>query len=141
MITIMLIFALVFLTIILSFIQALIKNIIVCDGIIVAVMLGVVCGTTWGVHPALCIVIGIITYIVFIALHMLKVGFWIITPIMTVSWTFFFGGLAHSLSNGDWIWAIVVGGISSLCVLGLHFKARMILNASVVEQNTNIPLE
>ena len=128
----MLIFALVFLTTILSFINALIKNIIVCDGIIVAIILSVVCGTAWGVHPTLCIVIEIITCIVFIALHMFKVGFWIITPIMTVSWTFFFGGLAHSLSDGDWIWAIVVGATSALCALSLHFKARMILNASIV---------
>lgn len=141
MITIILIFALVFLTVILSFINALIKNIIICDGIIIAIILGVVCGTTWGVHPALCIVIGIITCILFIALHMLKVGFWIITPIMTVAWTFLFGGFAYDLSNHDWIWTIVVGAISALCVLGLHFKARMILNASVVEPNTNIPLE
>lgn len=136
-----LIMGLVFISIVLTLVKALIANIIICEGIIVAAILGVICGTTWGVHPALCIIIGIAICLVFIALHKLKVGFWIITPIMTAAWIYLFGEFTYDHSNGDWIWTIVVGAISAVCILGLHLRARMILKASTANQNTDIPQE
>lgn len=114
----------VFLSIFLVVFRMFLSNIIIFYGILAGIAAGLVCGLLWGVHTAFCIVIGVAICAVFIMLHIFKIGFWIITPIMTAAWTGFFGFMAYDISRGDWIWVSVAGCFAALIVLGLHFYAR-----------------
>jgi len=84
----------------------------------------------WAIHTfaqihmaislVLGIVIGILTYIVF----MTRIGFWIITILFSSLWAIIIGSFTYSATNEDPIWGIVIGIISFIASIGLHSLAK-----------------
>lgn len=99
-------------------------HIILFDSIFLAVISGIVSNQIWGVHPAICIVIGIVLFGLLFWLQHTKIGFWIIGVLLSALWAFVFGFLAYAFSSSDMIWFYVVFGLAFIIMMGLHIKAR-----------------
>ncbi|WP_125143710.1 hypothetical protein [Clostridium transplantifaecale] len=96
-------------------------NIILFDSISLAAGAGFACHLLAGVHPAICLVIGLVFLF---WLQNTAVGFWIIGGILSLFWAFVFGFLAYAFSGEDMVWFYVVMGLGVLLMGGLHLKAK-----------------
>lgn len=99
-------------------------HIILFDSIALGIVAGVCCRHFLSVHPALCIVIGIVVLLLLFWLQSTSVGFWTIGGLMTLIYAVVFGLLAFLISEYDPVWGWVVFGIVFLIIGGLHFYAK-----------------
>ena len=119
------------------------SNIIIFDGIITGIAAATLCGCLWSVHTVFCILIGISICVGFVLLHIFKIGFWIVSPLMSLAWAFFLSIITYEFSRGDWIWTIAIGCVTASGVIGLHISARRKLllakqnNADINDNNTD----
>lgn len=114
----------IFVGLIFTIIGLFLGHIIMFDSIFLAAISGIVCNQILGVHPAICIVIGIVLFGFLFWLQSTKVGFWIIGILLSALWAFVFGFLAYAFSSSDMIWFYVVFGLGFIIMMGLHIKAR-----------------
>lgn len=113
-----------FIGLIIGIIGFFVGQIILFDSMALGIVAGVCCNHFFHIHPALCLVIGIVVCILLFLLQNTTVGFWLIGGLFTLLYAAFFGVLAILFTNGDWIWGWVVFGLSIFIIAGLHFKAR-----------------
>lgn len=99
-------------------------NIILFDSIALAVLAGCLANGLLHIHPALCIMIGIVLLVGLFFLQHTAVGFWIIGGLLSLLWGFIFSTLAYEFSGKDMVWTYVVFGLGTLLMIGLHLKAR-----------------
>ncbi|HEX9061462.1 MAG TPA: hypothetical protein VF941_14875 [Clostridia bacterium] len=76
------------------------------------------------IHAAISICIGLVSGGLLFAVFRTKIGYWIVSILFSVMWSFFAGGIAYGISKSDKIWGIVVGIIAFLISLGSHGMAR-----------------
>ena len=76
------------------------------------------------IHPALCLVIGIATFLLLLWLQNTSIGFWLVGGLLTLIYAAVFGLLAYFISEHDPIWVWVIFGLVFLVVGALHLRAR-----------------
>ena len=113
-----------FLVVMMIFIKAFLSNVIIVDGILTGIAAGVACGILGGWHPVFCILMGAAVCAVFVMLHVFKIGFWVIAPLMSLAWAGLFGMITYEFSQRDWIWTIAIGCAAAAGVMALHVSAR-----------------
>ena len=99
-------------------------HIIVFDSIALGIISGVCCNHFFTLHPALCLLIGVVVFALLLFLQKTRFGFWIIGILLSAVWAVIFGLLAFIISNADPVWFFVICGISFVIMLILHIKAR-----------------
>lgn len=99
-------------------------HIIVFDSIALGIISGVCCNHFFTLHPALCLLIGVVVFALLLFLQKTRFGFWIIGVLLSAVWAVIFGLLAFIISNADPVWFFVICGISFVIMLILHIKAR-----------------
>lgn len=99
-------------------------HIILFDSIVLGIVTGMCCYHFAHIHPALCLVIGIVVCLLLLFLQNTTIGFWVIGGLFTLLYSTFFGLLGVLLTDRDMIWGWVVFGLSLVIIGGLHLKAR-----------------
>ena len=99
-------------------------HIIVFDSIALGIISGVCCNHFFTLHPALCLLNGVVVFALLLFLQKTRFGFWIIGILLSAVWAVIFGLLAFIISNADPVWFFVICGISFVIMLILHIKAR-----------------
>lgn len=100
------------------------KKIVYIESFIIAIVLGMLAHHYLDLHPALCLVAGIIEVVLFLIAFQTTVGYWIITLLCSLFWGLLGMLLACAFSNGDAIWTWVIGAIAFLVSLSLHHLAK-----------------
>jgi hypothetical protein len=78
------------------------------------------------IHPAIRLVgFIVLAIILFVVFNLSKIGFIIISIFYSVIWTLILGEITNNQTHGDKIWMIVIGGITFLISMGLHFGSRI----------------
>ena len=83
--------------------------IILFDSISLGIAAGVCCNQFPAIHPALCPVIGIVTFLLLLWLQNTSIGFWLVGGLLTLIYAAVFGLLAYFISEHDSIWDWVIG--------------------------------
>ena len=99
-------------------------HIILFDSIALGITAGVCCNQFTAIHPALCLVIGIATFLLLLWLQNTSIGFWLVGGLLTLIYAAVFGLLAYFISEHDPIWGWVIFGLVFLVVGALHLRAR-----------------
>ena len=99
-------------------------HIILFDSIFFAVIVGIISNQLWGVHPALCLLIGIALFAGLFRLQFTSAGFWIIGVLLSAFWAGIFCLMAYIFTEHDMIWTYVVLGLGFVVMMGLHLRAR-----------------
>ena len=99
-------------------------HIILFDSIALGIAAGVCCNQFTAIHPALCLVIGIATFLLLLWLQNTSIGFWLVGGLLTLIYAAVFGLLAYFISEHDPIWGWVIFGLVFLVVGALHLRAR-----------------
>ena len=99
-------------------------HIILFDSIALGIAAGVCCNQFTAIHPALCLVIGIATFLLLLWLQNTSIGFWLVGGLLTLIYAAVFGLLAYFISEYDPIWGWVIFGLVFLVVGALHLRAR-----------------
>lgn len=99
-------------------------HIILFDSIALGIAAGVCCNQFTAIHPALCLVIGIATFLLLLWLQNTSIGFWLVGGLLTLIYAAVFGLLAYFISEHDSIWGWVIFGLVFLVVGALHLRAR-----------------
>lgn len=99
-------------------------NIIVFDSIALAVLAGFLSHGILHVHPALAIVIGIVTLLGFLLLQRTRPGFWIIGALLSILWGIIFSSMAYEFSGKDMVWTYVILALGTIAVFALHLRVR-----------------
>ena len=94
------------------------------DSIALGIAAGVCCNQFTAIHPALCLVIGIATFLLLLWLQNTSIGFWLVGGLLTLIYAAVFGLLAYFISEHDPIWGWVIFGLVFLVVGALHLRAR-----------------
>jgi len=84
-------------------------HIILFDSIALGIAAGVCCNQFTAIHPALCLVIGIATFLLLLWLQNTGIGFWLVGGLLTLIYAAVFGLLAYFISEHDPIWGWVIG--------------------------------
>lgn len=100
-----------------------IGNIVVFEGLSLGILSGVSCHLKWDLHPALCILVGLIVFAIIFVIQLTKKGAIILGSMMTVAWTGFLGYVVYDFSDHDWTWTLVLGFIAFIIVAILHIGA------------------
>lgn len=99
-------------------------HIILFDSIALSIVAGVCCNHFLSIHPALCVVISIVVFLLLFRLQNSRVGFWVIGGLLSLVYAAVFGLFAFVISNADATWGIVVFVLGFLVMRGLHLHAR-----------------
>ena len=99
-------------------------HIILFDSIALGIAAGVCCNQFTAIHPVLCIVIGIATFLLLLWLQNTSIGFWLVGGLLTLIYAAVFGLLAYFISEHDPIWGWVIFALVFLVVGALHLRAR-----------------
>ena len=78
-----------------------IGHIILFDSIALGIVAGVCCNQFTAIHPALCLVIGIATFLLLLWLQNTSIGFWLVGGLLTLIYAAVFGLLAYFISEHD----------------------------------------
>jgi len=113
-----------FLSIVLTVVGLFFGNIILFESIAIGLGAGFVSHGLFHVHPALAIVIGLVTFLVLFFLQNTTVGFWIIGGLMSLLWGFVFSMMAYDYFNKDMTWTYVVLALGTIIMMGLHWHAK-----------------
>ena len=99
-------------------------HIIMFDSIALGIAAGVCYNAFTGIHPALCLVIGIAVFLLLLWLQHTSIGFWLIGGLLTLVYACVFGFFGYIFSESDPVWGWVIFGLGFLLIGGLHFHAR-----------------
>lgn len=99
-------------------------HIILFDSIALGIAAGVCCNQFTAIHPALCLVIGVATFLLLLWLQNTSIGFWLVGGLLTLIYAAVFGLLAYFISEHDPIWDWVIFALVFLVVGALHLRAR-----------------
>ena len=99
-------------------------HIILFDSIALGIAAGVCCNQFTAIHPALCLVIGIATFLLLLWLQNTSIGFWLVGGLLTLIYAAVFGLLANFISEHDSMWGWVIFVLVFLVVGALHLRAR-----------------
>ena len=83
-------------------------HIILFDSIALGIAAGVCCNQFTAIHPALCLVIGVATFLLLLWLQNTSIGFWLVGGLLTLIYAAVFGLLAYFISEHDPIWGWVI---------------------------------
>ena len=86
-------------------------HIILFDSIALGIAAGVCCNQVTAIHSALCLVIGIATFLLLLWLQNTSIGFWLVGGLLTLIYAAVFGLLAYFISEHDPIWGWVIFGL------------------------------
>lgn len=112
------------LSIILFFVTGFVGNIILFDSVLVSIIGGIICNKMFHVHPAICLIIAIVLLILLIWIQHTTIGFWILSVLCSLFWSFTFGFIAYIFLNEDMVWFYVVMGLGFIFAMALHFKVK-----------------
>ena len=76
------------------------------------------------IHPAICLLIGIVLLALLFWLQNTQYGFWIIGMLFSVGWALVFASISYDVTHGDKIWFFVTLLLALIIMVGLHIKAR-----------------
>lgn len=111
-----------------------IKNIIIAENLTISIIGGIFAHHIWNIHAAICLLLGIILFFILTAIHTTKIGFYILSGIMTLAWACGIAFFFYDTSHKDIIWTIV-GFIIGLIVISLlHYQAGMEINADTSDE-------
>lgn len=99
----------IFIGLVCSVIGLFFGHIILFDSIALGIAAGVCCNQFTAIHPALCLVIGIATFLLLLWLQNTSIGFWLVGGLLTLNYAAVFGLLAYFISEHDPIWGWVIG--------------------------------
>lgn len=99
------------------------KYIIFCDGAILGLLLGVLCGYYLHWHPAFCVILGIGCVIAAYVISAFRVSFIILSLAATAFYVMMTIEVCKSF-HLDMIWTVVISVIAGVVVFGLHLMAR-----------------
>ena len=99
-------------------------HIIVFDSIALGIISGVCCNHFFTLHPALCLLTGVVVFALLLFLQKTTRYLRVIGILLSAVWAVIFGLLAFIISNADPVWFFVICGISFVIMLILHIKAR-----------------
>ncbi|MBD5545935.1 MAG: hypothetical protein HDQ97_00775 [Lachnospiraceae bacterium] len=99
-------------------------HIILFDSILISIVSGILSNRLLHIHPAFCFLLSIILFILLFRLQYTKVGFWIISVILSGFWGFVFCVIAYAMTNGDMVWTYVVLGVGFVFMMLLHLKSK-----------------
>jgi hypothetical protein len=120
-----LIFASAIFSIIMYLISSWTENIIIFDCFVLGIITGVAVHNKFQIHPAFCLLIGIATVIVLGAIQYgTKIGFWLISILMSLGWGIVMVIIAMIFSLQDDIWEYVIWGLGFIVSLVLHLDDR-----------------
>ena len=89
--------------------------------VIVAVAISLIMGTN--IHPAIGLVLALLSGVVLFILFRTAVGFIIVSTIFSLTWGWVAGSLLYNFTQ-DWIWTIVVGVLAAFISYGSHNLAK-----------------
>lgn len=72
------------------------------------------------IHTAICLVLSIVFFIVFLGIYCTKIGFFILSLLYSGTVAMIAGALTLDITKGDWIWTIVIGGLVFIFSLIWH---------------------
>ena len=101
-----------------------IGHIILFGSIALGIVAGVCSNQFTAIHPALCLVIGIATFLLLLWLQNTSIGFWLVGGLLTLIYAAVFGLLSYFISEHDPVWGWVIFGLVFLVVGMLHLSAR-----------------
>ena len=99
-------------------------NIIMFESIGLAIAAGCLSSHFFGIHPALCILIGIGAFIAFMLIMKLKIGFWTIGGAMSILWGLLVAAFVYDGTGNDMVWTYTTLGLVTIFILSLHIKAK-----------------
>lgn len=111
-------------SLILLIISVFVGHIIFFDSIVLGIIAGVCCNHFFTLHPALCLLVGVVVFAALLFLQNTRFGFWAIGLLMSAVWAFIFAFFAYIFAGEDMIWFYVVLGLAFIVMVGLHIKAR-----------------
>lgn len=107
-----------------TIIGAFVGHIILFDSILISIVAGILSNQLLHIHPAFCLLISIALFLLLFKIQYTKIGFWIISVIMSAFWGFVFAICAYAATNEDMIWTYVILGIGFIFTMLLHLKAK-----------------
>jgi len=99
------------------------NNIIVFNSIAFGIISGFLSHGLLHVHPLFAILIAVGVFFLFFFVQNTKVGFWIISSLISLAWGGIFSLIAHGISKGDPIWTYGILIIGTVIIFLLHKKA------------------
>ena len=99
------------------------ENILFLDSLILSVLSAVWIRSITGIHPVLCILIGIGVLVGTMLLYLQQCIFWIFTAISSMMYGAMFGTLINDVTN-DCIWGIFIGLAAGVVTLLFHMGVR-----------------
>ncbi len=99
-------------------------HIILFDSILISIAAGILSNQILHIHPAFCLLISIALFVILFKIQYTKIGFWIISVILSAFWGFVFSICAYAATNADMIWTYVILGIGFIVMMLLHLKAK-----------------
>lgn len=126
-------FGVILFTVLFGIAAAFFRNVVVFDSLLLSIVSGIFCHQQFGIHPAFCLVIGIIVFFIMNFIQFSKIGFWVVGTAFSILWARIFGQLAYEEFHNDPIWGWVIGILSFIIVMFLHVYARSKMNLSVSE--------
>lgn len=108
---------------ILTLIGIFLGNIILFDSIALAVAAGLTAYHGAGLHPAYCLVAGLVAFGLLYWLQHTRAGFWLIGLLLSAFWAFVFGFVAYCVTS-DMTWCYVIMALGFVLMVYLHLNAR-----------------
>ena len=98
-------------------------NIIVFNSIAFGITAGFLSHGLLHFHPLFAVLTAVGVFFLFFFVQNTKVGFWIISTLLSLIWGGVFSSLAHEISKGDPIWTYGILIIGAVIIFLLHKKA------------------
>lgn len=87
------------------------------------------------VHPAICIVIGVVIFGLTILIQRTTIGFWIFAVVFSIGWAFMLSGIVYLFTKDIiWFWVILIS--ATIINFTSHLRARK-LRINVTETLIN----
>lgn len=106
------------------------------DCITLGITAGVVCGRHLGVHPAICIVIGLFATVFLGIMQGNRILYWIIGILVGACNALMIGAFVAAIAGGDMVWFAVTIGLVFMVAIGLHLNSHCTESAG----KYNVPL-
>lgn len=94
------------------------------DCLSLGITAGVFCGRHLGIHPAICIVIGLFVTVLLGMLQGNRILYWIIGVFVGACNSLLIGVFIYAFANEDPIWFAVSSGLVLLAIIGMHLSGR-----------------
>ena len=75
------------------------------------------------IHPAFCIVFGIVIFFLAVLAQRTTIGFWIFAIVFSIGWALALSGIVYYFTK-DWIWFGVTLAVSVVINISAHLRSR-----------------